>query len=192
MVRRWPLRSVEPCRGRHGARRGRGVPRRRARLRVAAGRSATGRLVAHVLPVERSDRGTAPRHQRLRIRRDGRVAPLPRDGRRRLPRGRLADDRTRHRFRRRLAAPRRRARLVRRPRRHARPLRVADRVLVGVLQSALCHRLRRASWATNDPTGSSQRVAFGTRSHTGPRDSRRRTSSRWTGTTPSWPARSIR
>ena len=122
----------------------------------------------------------------------GRVAPLPRDGRRRLPRGRVADGRTRHRFRRRLAAPRRRARLVRRPRRHARPLRVADRVLVGVLQSALRHRLRRRARATNVPTGSSQRVAFGTRSHTGPRASRRRTSSRWTGTTPSSPGRSIR
>ena len=146
---------------------GRRSRRRGARLRLAAGDAAPRRLVAHVLPGERADRRAAPRHQRLCLRGDRRVAPLPRHRRLRFPRGALAGARAGHRLRPRLAATRRRARLVGRPRRDAGALRAADRLLLGVLQPALRHRLRRRSSGASAPTGSSPPAACGTPSRYG-------------------------
>ena len=128
------------------------LARRRARLRVAAGDAASRRLLAHLLP-GRAARSRSPASTPTSAptwrRACGTTSSSPAtaaSSRTLWPVGRA-----RHRLRRLLAAARRRARLVGRPRRDPGQLRAADRVLLGLLQPALRHRLRRASSATSDP-----------------------------------------
>ena len=66
----------------------------------------------------------------------------------------------------------------------------ADRFLLGLLQPPLRHRVRFASSAASAPTGSWRPDASATPSPTTGAASPPRTSSRWTGTTRCWSARS--
>ena len=80
--------------------------------------------------------------------------------------------------------------VVGRPRRAARALRAAHRVVVDLPRLRCGVALRRDPRATSAPTGSWPPGAWPTPSPTHPRCSRPRTSSPWTGTTRCSPARS--
>ena len=90
LVPRRPLRPVEPRRDGHGPRRGRPAPRGRAGLPVAGRRPAPRRLVARLLRGRRR-RGRQARHQRVRLRRRRRLAPLADHRRPRVHAGAVAD-----------------------------------------------------------------------------------------------------
>ena len=112
-----------------------------------------GRCLASVLPGRLRRAGQA-RRQRLRVRRDGRVASLPAHQRRRLRAEDVAGRRAGHRLRARPAASSRRDHLGSSRRRHAVVVRVAHRFVVDLSFAALRDRARRASRATSGPTGS--------------------------------------
>ena len=76
VVRRRPLRPVEPRRDGDGARRRRTPRPRRAGLRVARRHPAPRRQLVELLPARRLGRGGQARHQRVRVHRHRRVAPL--------------------------------------------------------------------------------------------------------------------
>ena len=107
VVPRRPLRPVEPRRVGDGARRRRAPLQCRRRLPVAGRDPASGRQLAQLLPCRRRRRGEQARHQRVRLRRHRRLAPLVLHARPRFRRAAVADGRPRARLGAVVAPPRR-------------------------------------------------------------------------------------